>query len=498
MTKIAVFVFALFISSVSWACDQETKLSLDQSFSIAKDLPQKDSPDTAEKYGEDWVESSRMIEGGLRYLIHDIAIQYAKSGCWDSSINAVQLIKNPGVFESALSQIAIEFAKNGNFIKAKSLIKSMKLQRSAEIAREEVAIELVKKGKLEEGRDVLRGVGLNENHYQSFFYNHTMNLAKNGFYDEALKFVSKREISDPHVRNARGDMLLLLYKNQKFDMAETIANLYETNKTSNTPDRQLSLYYTKLGRYDKANKYLERITDPSSKAYLFFQLASSAKDASVANAYYEKGKYYIKWRGKKEEDQYWTRISNNADSIARYEGLESVKTFIETTLEPNSTKAGLAHARVAEYLLKNNAPDKVIQYLGSIDHDFPDSKYLRVLAQIRLNELSNIPEQNLIGDNNYKYHHVVFEALKSSIPKDKIKSKIDEQFTNENSFVLKSALFQLIGWATAQHDGIERANELSKSIVDKHLLARWLIGISKHKNNEIFEDKKEPGFFLTN
>ena len=272
-------------SLLSEKCEGSSKTILDEALDLAIRLPQVDGYEQ-QWDDERWIKTGNYEdEGSYGYLLHDLAIEYAKSECWDDSLRTMQYIHNLGAKDSAYSFVAIEFAKADMPIQSLNLIETIKYKKAGDNARDAVAKELVRHQHFELGRSVLLKIGLLDDHYYSFFYKHTMNLANNGYYDEALKYVSKRDINNIHVNNARGDMILLFLKRNELDYAKKIVDFYENSTTTNLPDNQLAIYYAVTNNFTKADKHIKRITNPQFRVKTYFQIADALLDSPKALEY---------------------------------------------------------------------------------------------------------------------------------------------------------------------------------------------------------------------
>lgn len=473
-------------TNLSHACDEQLADYLEQAKSIAVTLPEDNAePEHIKQYDDQyWIRDPVLRKiGGYRYVIHDIAVTYAKIGCWDKATQLADSIQHLGIKDSAWAQIAIEYAKNDSFDEAVRLIKAIKYPTGGEIARKYVAKELVRVGRLEEGRKLLRGAGIFGNRYNSYFYQHAMNLAHSGKHKEAIKYVNRLEGMRNHVRNAFGDMLLVFQERNDIDNATKIISYYEDTGITDVPNYQISIYYQKKGLIDKAYEYTLKLKDPQRKTLRLLELAALDDN----ELYYKKALDVIDKEYKRDPEGNWTIITHTASHIYSLKGQDVSNQFIHKYLDKNDYRALLSHKQVVEYLFTIGQPEKVTSYLKRIDGILDSKPYIAVIARIRANKLTEIPDQSIAENNGFIYRGVLLELLKSGYPEDRIIQAINANYVTEHPVLfIKSELLNITAMVASQNLGPVAAAALYQPDDQPLLYAYWLIGIAqKNQADEI-------------
>ncbi len=474
--------------NISQACDENLRPYLEEAKSIATKLPQVNGElEKSRKYDDQyWIKdpasiASTMI-GGYRYLIHDIAIGYAKIGCWEQALTTADLIKNLGIRDSAWAQIAIEYAKNDSFDNAMKLIKAIKYPRGGKIARKYVSKELVRAGQNEEARKVLRGAGIFGNHYESYFYQNAMTLARLGKHDEAVKYVHKLNGMKHHVRNAFGDMLLLFQERGDSSNAQKILSYYESGKSKDIPVYQLSRYYLKENNLEKSNEYGSTLKSPQQKANLMLDLAEKSKNEE----FFIRALDVIDKRFNQDPKNNWTIISHTAYKIYSLKGQNTSNKFIYKYIDKNDHKAELGHMNIIRKLFSENRLEDVAKYLKNVDGKLSKRKFIETIAQIRTRSLKEIPSISMLNINAYRYRFVVIELLKNRYYEDDILKTIEDNYVNKNSTFHKAELLNITAMVASNNLGHNVASSLYTVTENKLLQAYWLLGVSqKNQANEI-------------
>lgn len=481
MNKIFTLILSLlFSTNVAIACNSDLSTYLDEAKNIAIKLPQINSEQEGSRNYDDeyWIRDPELRRiGGYRYLLHDIAVSYSKIACWEKAIQTADLIKNLGVKDSALAQISIAYSKNDKFDDAMRLIKEIKYPRGGEIARQYISKELVRAGRSEEARKILRGAGLFDNHYESFFYQNAMNLAKAGKHDEAFEYAKKRNHEDQHVHNALGDMLLLFQEKGDIKNCEKIISYYETNKAKNIPLYQLATYYLKQGQIEKAKKYTLRIDDPQTKAITLLRIAK-AQPKNI-NDTYNLALNIIDKEYKKDPKDNWTIIVHTIYGVYKLKGQKISNKLLYKYINKKDYIAEIGHKNIISELFSLNKSDEVISYLNALDYKLQSDAFIRSIAQLRNKSASEIPKIDVADNNAFTYSYIIIESLKSKYPEKDILKAVLNNYTNENITFQKSELLQIIAMVASKNLGHKVAVGLYNEKDNPLLRASWLIGISQ-------------------
>ncbi len=480
MIKIFLLILALILSTnLVIACDNELSAYLDEAKQIAITLPQINVQLEANQTIDDeyWISDPALSTiGGYRYLLHDIAVNYSKIACWEKAIQAADLIKILGVKDSALAQISIEYAKKDDFDDAMKLIKAIKYPTGGEIARKYVAKELVRAGRIEEAREVLRGAGLFDNHYESFFYQNAMNLAEAGKHDEAFEYAKKRHHENQHVHNALGDMLLLFQEKGDIENCKKIISYYEANKTKNIPLFALASYYLKQGQIERAKEYALRITDPQTKAIVLLKLPE--RQSADINTY-NLALNIIDKEFKKDPKNNWTIIVHTVYGVYKLKGQLISNKFLYNYIDKKDYIAEIGHKNVIKQVFSSNKPDEVISYLNALDYKLKSDSYIRSIAQLRMKSATKIPNIDAADNNAFTYSFIIIEALKSKYPEQDVLRAVLNNYTNENSTFLKAELLRIIAMVASKNRGHKSSVGLYNEKDNPLLRAYWLIGTSQ-------------------
>jgi hypothetical protein len=498
MNKVFTLILTLLLTTnVAIACDSGLCTYLDEAKKIAVNLPQINSEQEGNRNIDDeyWIRDPELSKiGGYRYLLHDIAVGYSKIACWEKGLQTVDLIKNLGVKDSAWAQISIEYAKTDKFDDAMKLIKAIKYPAGGEIARKYVAKELVRAGRIEEAREVLRGAGLFDNHYESFFYQNAMNLANAGKHDEAFEYTKKRHHENQHVHNALGDMLLLFQEKGDIKNCEKIISYYETNKTKNIPLYQLANYYLKKGQIDKAKKYTLRIDDPQTKAITLLRIAEAQpKDI---NDTYNLALNIIDKEYRKDPKNNWTIIVHTVYDIYKLKGQKISNKFLYKYIEKKDYIAEIGHKNIIKQLFSSNKSHEVISYLNALDYKLESDAYIRSIAQLRVKSATKIPNIDAADNNAFTYSFIIIEALKSKCPEQDVLRAVLNNYTNENSAFQKAELLRIIAMMASKNMGHKVAVGLYDEKDNPLLRAYWLIGISQANQADEIHDALRYQLYL--
>ena len=483
--KYLVFIFLSLLINIANACDVELANYLDQAKSIAKKLPQANEElEKSRKYDDQyWIRDPALRKiGGYRYLLHDLSVGYANINCWKKALSTADLIDNLGVKDSAWAQIAIRYAKNDYFDESMKLIKAIKYPRGGEISRKYVSKELVRAGKNEEAKKVLRGAGLFGNHYESYFYQNAMNLARSGKHDEAVDYVYQLKGMKHHVRNAFGDMLILFQKRGDLANAEKILAYYEKGKSNDLPVHQLSLYYLNEGNIKKSYEYISILRDIQRQALLLLDLAITGK----SEKFYSRALEVIEKRFRQDPKNNWTIVVHTAYKVYLYKGQKESNAFIYKYIDKNDHKAEIGHSVIIKELFSKGKPKEVIEYLHNVDGKMSKREYINTIAKIRTKELTGVPSISIVNNNPFTYRFVIIELLKNGYSEREIVSAIHENYKFENSTFQKSKLLNITAMVASNRLGPKNASTLYENSTDDLLYAYWLIGISqKNESHEI-------------
>jgi hypothetical protein len=494
-----ISVALLVICFRAQACEPPPELALDEALAFAADLPQTDGGDPTSANERFWITSTRRHGTGYGYLIHDIAIQYARGQCWQPAREAIAMIASPGVRDSASAHLAIELARADRFDEADAVIASLTLPDDARIARDGVADELIRVGRIEEARTVRRRAGLFDNELYSFFTKHATSLATHGYEREALDYVAQsgRALTNLHVSNSYGAMLELFVRNGDMAHAAEIARLYEGRDESPAPDRQLAIYYATQGEHDKAEAHLARIENSAVRAWSYFVVA----DAASGGEYYRKGKRSVKSLVEANPERYWPSLAENIASVARHEDAAEARRFLEGIALPDTVDGypkiqilGSAHMEIAGYLL-TKAPRETVAYLDSVDHSIDDWSVAHAVAQIRAGEVTALPVDAATTQRLYDYRAVILDALTTEMPKQGVLAVADETLAGEANLRWKAEVYEVAAWQLADTpDGEREARRMLPQIGDPLLRARWLLGIAEGLMHEPFDPTARRGW----
>ncbi len=484
--NLIIFLCVLFSLNIADACDKELVTYLDQAKAIAITLPQyNEQPDKSRQYDDEhWIiDPVQRKRGGYRYLLHNIAVSYSKIGCWEQALSTADLIENIGVKDSAWARIAIEYAKNDLFNDAFKLIKAIKYPRGGEIARKYVSKELIRAGRYDEARKVLRGAGIFGNHYESYYYQNAMNLAKYGKHDEAIKYVYSLNDMRHHVRNAFGDMLLLFQKRGDSINAKKILSYYENENHTDIPDYQISLYYLKENNIEKSEEYILKLHDAQRKARLMLDLALNDN----TDKYYNDALKIIDKRFNQDSGNNWTIVTHTAYKVYLLKGQPASNSFIYKYIDKNDHIAEISHKSIIKKLFSKNKPDEILEYLKSVDGKMSAREYIETIANIRNKSLKEIPNISIFNNNIFIYRYIVIELLKNGYPEIDVLQAIEKNYKTDTSLSMpvKSELLRITAMVASSHISPKEANSLYRHNLNNLLHAYWLLGISQ--KNEAYE-----------
>lgn len=485
MNKIVTTILFLF-ANFAVACEQNLSPYLDKAKEIAKTLPQSNATlEGSTKYDDGyWIDDPAIRKiGGYRYLLHDIAVGYSRISCWNQAMDTANLISNAGVKDSALAQISIEYAKKDDFDHSVKLIKAIKYPEGGAIARKYVSAELVRAGRTNEARILLRGAGLFGNHYDSYFYRNAMNLAKLGKHDEAIEYVKSLNGMKDHVRNAFGDMLLLFQEKGDEVNCKKIISYYDGNKENDLPLYQMAAYYKKLNNIEKANKYISQVSDPQLRALLLLDLAALDKD----DIFYNQAIKVIEKEYSADPKNNWTIVGHTAYKVYSLKGQKTSNEFINKYIDKADYKAEIAHSNIIKKLFSTGKAEEVLIYLDNIDGKLRDGSYITAVANIRTKNAIDIPDMDVVQNNQFRYRFIIIEALKSKYSESAILKAILKNYPTESSTFQKSELLNITAMVASNNLTPSVAEKFYESKDEPLSYASWLIGISqKNQAGDIY------------
>lgn len=468
----------------AYACDEDLSKYLDQAKSIAIKLPQIDKKLKPEDdYGDEhWIHDPVSgINGGHRYLMHDIAVGYSKLKCWEQALSTAERIENPGVKDSAWAAIAIEYAKNDRFDDSLRILKAIKYPRGGEVARKYVSKELIRVGRIEEAQRVLRGAGLFGNHLESYYYKHAMTLADAGRHEEAIDYVNSLNGMEDHVRNSFGALLLRFQKKGDSSNAKKIISYYESGKYNDAPIDSIALYYLNEKNVEKAVTFISKIDHVASRARMLLDLSSNGNGESLYKEALEIiDKYY-----KQDPKNNWTIIAGAASNLYFLKGQKVSSDFINKYIDKNTLKAGLAHEDIVKELLLKNKPEVAIDYLKNVDGTVNRRLYYEAIAKSRAKTLQIIPDISIVENSTFLYRILIIEIIRNGYPVNDVLIAIEKNYQSEYVSAEKSELLSFTAMFASDKLGDKNAVNIYKNKNDDLLRAYWLIGISKRNDSQL-------------
>jgi len=323
-----------------------------------------------------------------------------------------------------------------------------------------------------------------DNHYESFFYNHAMNLAKAGEHDEAINYTKRRHHENQHVHNALGDMLRLFQSKNDLNNCRKIIDYYKTNKTKNLPFQAFADYYTKKGNIDKALKNINRISSLPIKALSLLKLEETHPSGN--DRFLNAALKLIHTHFYKNSENNWSIVGHAAYEIYKLKGQKYSNAFIGKYFDKHDHKAEIGHKRIIKSLFSENKARDVLTYMDNLGHPPKAGRYIISIAKLRLKLALQIPDMDVAQMNPVLYRYVIFEAIKHNYPEKDVLGAILRNYPGNNNILVKSELMQITARMASLNSGHKAAETLFNDTAHPLLKARWLIGVAqKNQTDEI-------------
>ena len=265
------------------ACNKNAETLLDDSFELAKQLPDEDPG------GSDHVRYYNTLRKGYARLIGDLVVAYGQAKCWSAALQAMEAIERPNLKLEAQAHLLLELVRQGELQAAVAFRDSLSFpdDSSGREAKEMTAFSLGKgfvlSGEIETGKQYFLSINTRWNHLESPTNLFVRALLEADRFEDATRYLSGYRHRDVHWRNANIQIIRhLIADGRKAAARERIRSALSGELASSYSPHSLAMLYARLDDPSKAIDYATTVKRESERARTLASVAQiTPREAGV-------------------------------------------------------------------------------------------------------------------------------------------------------------------------------------------------------------------------